>query len=102
MAIVEVSIVPIGGTGTSLSDHVARALGVLEKSGLRYELTAMGTIISGDLDQIMITVRQMHESCFEGGSSRVLTTVKIDDRRDRAATPEDKVKSVREKLQRSK
>ncbi len=100
MAIVEVSIVPIGGTGTSLSEYVAGALRVLEGSGLRYELTAMGTIISGDLDEIMIIVRKMHESCFEGGSARVLTTVRIDDRRDRAATPEDKVKSVQEKLRR--
>lgn len=100
MAIVEVSIVPIGGAGASLSEHVARALRVLEGSCLRYELTAMGTIITGDLDEIMIIVRKMHESCFEGGTSRVLTTMKIDDRRDRAATPEEKVKSVREKLYR--
>jgi len=100
VAMVEVSIVPIGGTGTSLSEHVARALRVLEESRLRYELTAMGTIITGDLDEIMITVRKMHESCFVGGTSRVLTTVKIDDRRDRVAAPEDKVKSVREKLYR--
>ena len=100
MAIVEVSIVPIGGAGTSLSEHVARALRELEGSGLRYELTAMGTIITGDLDEIMIIVRKMHESCFEGGTSRVLTTLKIDDRRDRAATPEAKVKSVQEKLHR--
>jgi hypothetical protein len=61
MAIVEVSIVPIGGAGTSLSEHVARALRVLEESSLRYELTAMGTIITGDLDEIMIIVKDARE-----------------------------------------
>ncbi len=98
MAIVEVSVVPIGKPDTSLSDGVARAIGVLKESGLQYDLTAMGTIITGDIDEIMAVVRRMHESCFEGGILRVLTTVKIDDRRDREATPELKVKSVQDKL----
>jgi uncharacterized protein (TIGR00106 family) len=98
MAIVEVSVVPIGCTGGSLSEHVARALRVLKGSGLQHELTAMGTIITGDLDEILGAVRKMHESCFEGGVSRVLTTVRIDDRRDRVATPEQKVRSVLDKL----
>jgi uncharacterized protein (TIGR00106 family) len=100
MAIVEVSIVPIGGAGTSLSEHVARALKTLKESGLQHELTAMGTIITGELDAILDAVRRMHESCFEGGVSRVLTTVRIDDRRDRQATPGEKVGSVLERLSR--
>jgi uncharacterized protein (TIGR00106 family) len=100
MAIVEVSVVPLGRPDTSLSDFIARAIAVLRESGLPYDLTAMGTIISGDLDEIMAVVRKMHECCFEAGAPRVLTTVKIDDRRDRRATPEQKVKSVQDKLPR--
>lgn len=98
MAIVEVSVVPIGGVGTSLSRHVAAAVSILKESGLHYELTAMGTIISGDLDAIMQVIRRMHESCFQNDTARVLTTIRIDDRRDRPATPERKVQSVLEKL----
>lgn len=100
MAIVEVSVVPIGRQDTSLSEFVAGAVAILRESGLKYDLTAMGTIISGDLDEVLVVVRKMHESCFEGGVLRVLTTVKIDDRRDRRATPEQKVKSVQDKLPR--
>ncbi|MGC9964706.1 MAG: MTH1187 family thiamine-binding protein [Syntrophobacteraceae bacterium] len=98
MAVVEVSIVPIGVESTSLSSYVAGALKVLEKSTLQYELTAMGTIISGDLDDIIKTVRLMHESFFSAGLPRVLTQIRIDDRRDRKASPEQKIRSVREKL----
>jgi len=47
MAVVELSIVPIGVESTSLSSYVAGAIKVLEKSSLEYQLTAMGTIISG-------------------------------------------------------
>lgn len=98
MAIVEVSVVPLGTAKTSLSDEVAGAVAILRASGLSYELTAMGTIIYGDLDKILETVRAMHESCFQRGVQRVLTQIKIDDRRDRPSTPKDKVHSVLEKL----
>lgn len=98
MAIVEVSVVPLGTARTSLSNEVARAVAVLQASGLSYELTAMGTIIYGDLDKILETVRAMHESCFQSGVQRVLTQIKIDDRRDRASTPQEKVRSVLGKM----
>lgn len=97
MAIVELSIVPLG-VGAGVSSFVAGAIRVLEKSALKYELTAMGTIISGDLDDILGVIRKMHESCFDAGAVRVLTQIRIDDRRDRESSIERKIRSVREKL----
>ena len=101
MAIVELSIVPVGVESTSLSSYVAEAIRVLEKTALKFELTAMGTIISGDLDEILAAIRKMHESCFDAGAVRVLTQIRIDDRRDRESSVERKISSVREKLDRT-
>ncbi len=99
MAIVQLSIVPIGTGASSISRYVARAFKLLEEQkDLGYQLTAMGTIIEGDLDRVMSVVRRMHESGFGEGVQRVLTTVIIDDRRDQKATMESKVKSVQQKL----
>ena len=98
MAVAEVSIIPLGVPGTSLSAHVARVLKVLQESSLQFELTAMGTIISGDLDEILQVLRKMHESCFSGEVNRVLTQIKIDDRRDKHGSPEQKIHSVLSKL----
>ena len=85
MAIVELSVVPLGTKTPSVSQYVARAIKVLEKEkDIKYEITAMGTIIEGDLDRILAVVRKMHEGTFGDGVARVLTTVKIDDRRDKA------------------
>ena len=98
MTIVEVSIVPIGVPNTSLSEYVAGAVKVLKKSGLKYELTSMGTIIEGDLDRILGIIREMHETPFKKGVMRVVTTIKIDDRRDKPATSETKVESVVKKM----
>jgi len=98
MAVAEVSIIPLGVPGTSLSAHVARVLKVLKESSLQFELTAMGTIISGDLEEILAVLRSMHESCFSEEVNRVLTQIRIDDRRDKRGSPEQKIRSVMSKL----
>ncbi|MDY6965533.1 MAG: MTH1187 family thiamine-binding protein [Halobacteriota archaeon] len=99
MAIVEVSIVPLCTKSPSLSRYVADTLKVLsEDEDLRFELTPMGTIIEGDLERILGAVKRMHETVFSEEVRRVVTTIKIDDRRDKSATMERKVKSVQDKL----
>ena len=99
MAIVEVSCVPLGTKTPSVSQYVARAVKVLEhEKGIKYEITAMGTIIEGDLDRILAVVRKMHEETFGSGVTRVVTTVKIDDRRDKAQSMKGKVDSIKKKL----
>ena len=99
MAIVQVSIVPIGTKTTSISGYVARALKVLQNQrSVKYKLTPMGTVLEGDLDKVLRLVRKMHESVFEEGVQRVVTIVNIDDRRDKRATMESKVSSVEDKL----
>jgi uncharacterized protein (TIGR00106 family) len=99
MAIVQLSIVPVGTQTSSISNYVARALRVLEnQKDVAHQLTPMGTVVEGDLDRVLSIVRQMHESCFDEKVQRVLTTIIIDDRRDKTATMESKVSSVRSKL----
>jgi len=99
MAIVQLSIVPVGTRTPSISKYVARAFKFLEnQKDVVYRLTPMGTIIEGDLDRVLSTVRLMHESGFDEEVQRVLTTVIIDDRRDKTVTMESKVSSVQSKL----
>ena len=99
MAIVFVSIAPLGTATTSLSSYVAGVERVLKDSGLKSQLTAMGTIIEGDIDAILPVVRRMHELPFAEGAVRVSTLIKIDDRRDKTSSIEGKVRSVMEKLE---
>ncbi len=100
MAVIEISIVPLGTGTTSLSPYVAACEKELRENseGLKYELTAMGTIIEGDLDQILKLVRRLHEVPFKSGAQRVSTSIKIDDRRDKKGTIEQKIKAVEDKL----
>lgn len=98
MAVVEVSITPLGTPGTSLSPYVAGCVRIVRESGLSFQLTPMGTIIEGDIDDILRLIRRMHESPFAAGAVRVSTLIKIDDRRDRAHSMVGKLQSVEEKL----
>jgi len=99
MAIAEISVVPLGTKTPSVSQYVARAVKVLEQEkDIKYEITAMGTIVEGDLDRILAVAKKMHEGVFGGGVARVLTTVKIDDRRDKVQGMKKKVDSLKKKL----
>jgi uncharacterized protein YqgV (UPF0045/DUF77 family) len=59
----------------------------------------MGTCIEGKLEDILRVVREMHERPFGLGIKRVLTTLVIDDRRDKDISIDGKKKSVTGKRQ---
>ncbi|MFZ5899520.1 MAG: MTH1187 family thiamine-binding protein [Bacillota bacterium] len=98
MAVAEISVLPVGTPTASVSAYVADCVRVLERSGLDYRVTPMGTVIEGSLNDILRVVRQMHEVPFDKGVQRVVTTLKIDDRRDKALTMAGKVEAVTAKL----
>ena len=58
----------------------------------------MGTVLEGDIDELFACVRKMQEAVFEAGANRVYSVVKIDDRRDKKASLDQKVNSVMSKL----
>jgi uncharacterized protein (TIGR00106 family) len=100
MAILEISVVPIGTSDTSLSAYVADCLRILRKEKVRYELSSMGTNIEGDLKVLFDIALKMHKVPFKKGALRVLTTLKIDDRRDKKGTLSGKKRAVQSKLKR--
>lgn len=94
MPIVDISVVPVGTKTTSVRKYVQTAVAIIKKSGLKFQVSSMGTAIEGELDKIFKTVEEIHEACFTKGAKRLLTTIKIDDRRDKKQTMEDKIKAA--------
>ncbi|WEU40216.1 MAG: MTH1187 family thiamine-binding protein [Candidatus Odinarchaeum yellowstonii] len=96
MIIAEVSIVPLGTGSTSLSEYVAKAVSVLKSfKNIRVEVHSMGTVLEADdLDTIFAAVKKAHNEVFNMGVNRVLTQIKIDDRRDKPATIKSKIEAV--------
>ena len=99
MAVVEISVVPLGTATPGVSNYVAACVEIVAASGLIYQLTPMGTVIEGDIDAIFAVLREMHEVPFGKGAERVSTLIKIDDRRDQGSHDmQGKVDSVLNKL----
>ncbi|MBM3250444.1 MAG: MTH1187 family thiamine-binding protein [Candidatus Omnitrophica bacterium] len=99
MPIMEISVIPVGTKSTSISKYVAKSDLVLKKARAKSQVTAMGTIVeSGSLDKLFKLAEKMHKTAFNSGVKRVVTSITIDDRKDKKATIESKVESVRKRL----
>lgn len=96
MVLLEFSMAPLT-QGESVSPFVARSLDIIDKSGLPYQLTPMGTILEGEWDQVLSVVT----ACFEAMSAdcnRVGTQIKIDYRAGPGGRLASKLTSVQQKL----
>lgn len=99
MAMMEISVVPLGTGKTSLSPYVAEIFKTLRRQkGVRYELNGMGSIVTGKADRLFKLAATLHKIPFSKGIKRVYTVIKLDDRRDKVQSPVDKVASVLRKL----
>ncbi len=99
MVLLEFSMSPLD-KGDSLSQYVARSLDIIDKSGLPYQLTPMGTIIEGEWEQVMAVVT----SCFDRMSQdcgRISTSIRIDYRAGKTGRLQSKVKAIEARLGRT-
>jgi uncharacterized protein (TIGR00106 family) len=98
MAIMEISVVPLGLGDPSVGDFIAEVVRYLQQEGIPHELTDMGTLIHGHSARLLKVAQVLHELPFDRGVNRVLTHITIDDRRDKDVYLGDKVKSVKARL----
>jgi uncharacterized protein (TIGR00106 family) len=92
----EISVIPIGTGGPSVGKLVADALKALDAHpNVRYELGAMGTTLTGELNDVLLACGAMSSAVLSAGTPRCYTIIKLDQRSDKSATVEEKVASVR-------
>lgn len=99
MVLLEFAMAP-GGKGESVGAYVARILDVIDRSGVRYQLTPMGTILEGEWDQVFGVVK----ACFdelERDCDRISMNVKMDWRRGAQSRMESKLQRVESQLGRA-
>jgi len=92
----EFTIFPVGA-GTSLSAYVARAVKLVEESGLNYRVGPMGTCVEGSWDQIMALMKKCHDA-VAADSERIVMHIYIDDRKGAKDCLTRKIESVEAKL----
>jgi uncharacterized protein (TIGR00106 family) len=96
MVLLEFAMAP-RGPAEGLSDPVARIVDIIDRSGLPYRLTAMGTILEGEWADVMAVVT----ACFEAlkvDAPRISVNLKADYRAGRSDGLSSKVEAVERKL----
>ena len=95
----EISVVPIGTNGPSVGAIVAEALRALEGyPEVQHELSGMGTTLIGELSAVLAACGAMHSAALGAGAPRCYTIIKMDERRDKFSSADDKVASVQRHL----
>ena len=96
MVLLELSITPLG-QGESVSAYVARCLAIIDESGLEYELHSMGTILEGELDEVLDVLKQCIEDLAKD-NDRITCSAKIDYRQGHHGRLRSKIASVENTL----
>jgi uncharacterized protein (TIGR00106 family) len=102
----EISVIPIvsgrdNNNNTGMSKYIAKAFDAIRGiEGINAVLTAMGTQIeSSDFQNILKAINATHDSLRkEDNIKRIISTIRIDERRDKSATLNDRVQSVQDLL----
>ena len=77
--LVEFRVLPVG-TGEETKELVAKTVALIEKSELDYQLTAMGTLLEGQWEEVMFVIQKCHEE-VKKFAERVVTEIVIDERK---------------------
>ena len=96
MVLLEFSMAPLE-KGASVGNYVARSLEIIDASGLDYRLHAMGTIVKGEIDQVLGVLKNCLEAMAKD-CDRITCTAKLDYRRGYSGRLQTKVSSVEENL----
>ncbi len=94
--IAEFAILPIG-KGEELAGLISKVIDIVDASGMPYQLTAMGTIVEGEWNDIFELIKECHFKMRQD-SARVVTSITIDDREKARGRLAGKVEDVEEIL----
>lgn len=92
MVLAEFSMFPTD-KGESVSAYVSQVINEIDKSGLNYKLTPMGTVLEGSWDEVMGLITR----CFkilETQSNRIYSTIKIDYRKTDKSRMSSKIEKI--------
>ncbi len=98
--VTELTFVPLG-VGPSVSGYVAKVLKLLKTKGVKHVLTPSSTVFETKTrEQAFKLIDELSEELFKEGVPRIVTIIKMDERRDKINWSMDyKVAVVKEKAE---
>jgi uncharacterized protein (TIGR00106 family) len=77
MVLLEFQISP-RADGDSVSAYVAQVIDIIDRSGLPYQLTPMGTIVEGEWEESFALVKACFDHLRQAGCTRIGLNLKVD------------------------
>jgi len=76
--IAEIQVIPRpAGTVADRYKYVDAAIGVIQASGLHYEVHGMGTVVEGPPELVWALLQAVHQATLEAGAERTLSIIKV-------------------------
>ncbi len=91
--VAEITVIPVGSV--EMKPCIDAAIEAIQGCGLKYEVGALGTTIEGPLDKVVQAVEEVHKAAMNAGVERLVTEVRIDERRGVDHTIEREVEEYR-------
>ncbi|MCY0876991.1 MAG: MTH1187 family thiamine-binding protein [Firmicutes bacterium] len=99
MALLEISVVPVGTSSASFSSHVTQAIQAIEEAGLPYQITPTATVIEGEVDELLHLAGVIHQNALSQGTQRVITHMSLDHRVDKPTELTQPMEAVFESME---
>jgi len=75
----EFSITPM--VEGDMRPFVDAAIRELDNAGVKYEVGPVGTAVEGEIDDVLLAIKNAHEAVLEKGADRVVTEIRIDEKK---------------------
>jgi len=96
--IVEIETLPFPeGNSRNKYHNVEEAISIVEKSGLKYEVSPLCTTLEGSPDEVWSVLRRMHEATLQAGAEKVHTNIKLCQAAQDSKYNEDNIESLTRK-----
>jgi uncharacterized protein (TIGR00106 family) len=79
VVVAEFSVTPlVEGT---IKPFIDVAIDEVNKVGLKCEVGPVGTTVEGDLDSVLLAIKNAHQAVLDKGADRVVTEIRIDEKK---------------------
>ena len=102
MALMEITVLPIGTSSPSVGDYIADIKRYLNDKEVEHSMHDMGTVIAGTTQELLQLAGEIHRIPFTKGTERVITNITLDERLDLDRKLGEKQQSVNRRLQERK
>ncbi len=95
MLLVDIHVSPVGTCSTSVSEYIKIAINVLKRKRVKFIIGPFSTSFEiSNFNELASIINEIHDELYKAGVKRIVTEIRIDDRRDKEITLESKIKAV--------